>query len=43
VPNRAFVYVYFNSDMLAAFGVHKGAETKISINLENGALIIRRA
>lgn len=36
-------FIYMSGDMLAAFGLHKGAEHKLSINLEGDALTIRKA
>lgn len=35
-------FLYFSGDMLAAFGLRKGTEAKLSINLENGALVLRK-
>lgn len=36
-------FVYVSGDMLTAFGLTKGAEHKLTVNLEGDALIIRKA
>jgi hypothetical protein len=36
-------FIYLSGEILAAFGIHKGAEAKLSITLEGDTLIIRKA
>ncbi len=36
-------FIYLDTDVLAAWGLSKGTEQKLSIDLEDGALTVRKA